>query len=178
MNLIVHVAASCSWYRADYRYGGRLQWGYHRGCAFVNESCRGWMDYAKDRYSCVKCGTSVDCVHPPPPPPPPPHTHTHTHTYTHTPTQHNSRKTELSPFCDERDWRLHREGCLDHRTRAGPCMLRNYSQPLPAEYQVIGQPPPWQLYTPGRRKKIVLCDCTAEMAVHWGYLPVISTNLH
>ena len=34
-----------SWYLPDYNFGGHLAWGYKAGCAFVNDSCAGWMDW-------------------------------------------------------------------------------------------------------------------------------------
>ena len=37
------------WYLPDYNYGGRLAWGRGAGCAFVNDSCAGWMNWAGRR---------------------------------------------------------------------------------------------------------------------------------
>ena len=72
--LFLHVIFR--WYLPDYSYGGRLAWGLGAGCAFVNDSCAGWMnwagqqkiktdpfcdghDYRKGREGCVDGRTSA-----------------------------------------------------------------------------------------------------------------------
>ena len=45
-------------------------------------------------------------------------------------------KEPLSPYCDGKDFKNERTGCVNGRTGVGPCLIRNYTIPLPQEYQV------------------------------------------
>ena len=46
---LLSVALSCRWYKVDYNHSEPLKWGRGKGCAFVNSSCLGWINYAKSQ---------------------------------------------------------------------------------------------------------------------------------
>ena len=48
-----------SWYLPDYHFAGDLLWGRLAGCAFVNDSCAGWMDWTED-YSRIRTDPFCD----------------------------------------------------------------------------------------------------------------------
>ncbi len=41
-----------------------------------------------------------------------------------------------TPFCNGRDFNNGRSGCVNGRTSVGPCLIHNYTLPLPEDYQV------------------------------------------
>ncbi|XP_064400256.1 leishmanolysin-like peptidase [Halichondria panicea] len=48
-------------------------------------------------------------------------------------------KEPLSPYCDGKDFKNERTGCVNGRTGVGPCLIRNYTIPLPQEYQYLSR---------------------------------------
>ena len=49
VSIVCNVPLPCRWYKVDYNYSVPLKWGKDKGCAFVNDSCLGWIKYAQSK---------------------------------------------------------------------------------------------------------------------------------